>query len=101
VLFLLNKTLVNCYAATITFPIHVLSHRSANRTCWDATVLPLSLTMTTVTFIVTTLKTSNLTQSSELFSKQNVQQLSAQFVKLKIWQLSIYRISRKQYCATS
>ena len=34
---LLNKTLVNCYTATITFPIHVLSHRSANRTCWDPT----------------------------------------------------------------
>jgi len=64
-------------------------------------VLPLSLTMMTVTFIVTTLKTSNLTQSSELFSKQNMQQLSARFVKLKTWQLSIYRISRKQYYATS
>jgi hypothetical protein len=40
-------------------------------------VLPLSLTMMTVTFKVTTLKTSNLTQSSELLSKQNMQQLSA------------------------
>lgn len=64
-------------------------------------LLPLSLITMTVTFIVTTLKTSNLTQSSELFSKQNMQQLSARFVKLKIWQLSIYRISRKQYYATS
>jgi hypothetical protein len=34
---ILNKTLVNCYTASIAFPIHVLSHRSANRTCWDPT----------------------------------------------------------------
>jgi hypothetical protein len=37
---LLNKTLVNCCTATITFPIHVLSHRSPNRTCWNPTQEP-------------------------------------------------------------